>query len=109
MKFEVRLTKEANTDILRNMVWWAENHSARQAMDWEVAVRNQVKSLSVMPRRFGFAPENEKVEPELHQMLVGLGTRPTYRAIFTINDSTVFVLAVRRGAQDEFRPTTSGV
>ncbi len=105
MKFEVRLTREANADILRNMVWWAENHSASQALEWEVAIRKQVKSLSEMPARFGFAPENDKAKQDLHQMMVGLGSRPTYRAIFTIKDSTVFILAVRRGAQDEFRPT----
>ncbi len=104
MKFEVRLTREAHADILRNMAWWAENHSASQALDWEEAIRQQVKCLSEMPARFGFAPENDKVDQELHQMMVGLGARPTYRAIYTFKDSAVFILAVRRATQDEFRP-----
>lgn len=87
------------------MVWWAENHSASQAVAWEEAIRKQLSGLSEMPRRFGFAPENDKVDQELHQMMVGLGSRPSYRAIFTVEDLTVFILAVRRGAQDEFRPS----
>ena len=105
MKYEVRLTREAKADILRNMIWWAENHSASQALDWEETIRYQVQGLSEMPARFGFAPENDSASQALHQMMVGLGARPTYRAIYTIEDSTVFILAVRRGAQDEFRPS----
>ena len=54
-----------------------------------------------MPERFSVAPENEAFEYEIRQMLVGLGSRPGYRAIYTITDDRVIVLAVRRGAEDE--------
>ena len=86
MKYEVRLTREANADILRNMIWWAENHSASQALDWEETIRNQLNGLSEMPARFGFAPGNDNVPQALHQMVVGLGARPSYRVWLTIGN-----------------------
>jgi len=104
MKFDVRLSREARADILRNMVWWGEIHSPVQAIQWEAKVREQLKSLSEMPERLGFAAENENSTIELRQMMVGLGQRPTYRAIYTVTDAFVHILAVRRASQDEFVP-----
>jgi hypothetical protein len=37
-------------------------------------------------------------------MHYGVGSRPTHRAVFTIADDFVLVLAVRHGAQDQLRP-----
>ncbi|WP_146402658.1 hypothetical protein [Planctomycetes bacterium CA13] len=44
--------------------------------------------------------ENSKRSLELRQQPVGVGTRKTYRAIYTIQDNTVYVLTVRRSSQD---------
>jgi hypothetical protein len=41
---------------------------------------------------------------EIRDKLVGLGSRPGFRAVFTIKDDTVYVLTVRRLAQDVIRP-----
>jgi hypothetical protein len=38
--------------------------------------------------------ENSKFEFDIHQLLVGKGSRKTYRAIFTIKDSVVHILAL---------------
>lgn len=51
--------------------------------------------------------ENEEFDYEIRDKLVGLGIRSRYRAIFTIEDDEVFVLAVRAGEQD--RLTTDDV
>ena len=40
------------------------------------------------------------LDTELRDKLVGLGSRPSYRAVFTIRDDTVHVLTVRRGSQE---------
>jgi len=57
-----------------------------------------------MPEQHGVAPKNGKIPFEIRQMIVGLGTKPSYRAIYTIQDDEVLILAVRRGSRDEFTP-----
>ena len=55
-----------------------------------------------MPEMHGYAYENDEFDIELLQMRVGLGSRPSYRAIFTVQNGEVVVLAIRRGAEDTF-------
>jgi hypothetical protein len=38
----------------------------------------------MMPERFPLAPENGSVEVEIREMPIGVGSRPSYRAVFTI-------------------------
>jgi plasmid stabilization system protein ParE len=101
--FEVLISRRALEDIYRNMQWWAEHHSVLQAIEFEETVVRQIATLAEMPERFGFAYENNSFEFELRQMPVGLGNRPSFRAIYTVRNCEVVVLAVRRGAEDEFR------
>ena len=102
MNYRIEYTDRAEEDIFRNASWWAERHSLDQASEFLDVVRKQISTLADMPGRFGFAYENDKFEIEIRQMTVGLGPRPSYRAIYTIRDSEVVILAVRRGAQDEY-------
>ena len=66
--------------------------------------KNRVSSLSVSPVRCGLARENDQFDREIHQLPVGLGRHLTYRVLFTIRDSTVFVLTVRSNRQDDVEP-----
>ena len=104
MKFELVVTPRARADILRNAIWWAENHSPDQAIAWFDAMYDQLETLRVMPERFPLAPENDLVDVDLHEMPLGVGNRPSYRAIFTVKVSEVHVLTVRRGAQGKLTP-----
>ena len=99
MEFKVRVSPSAKSDIERNAFWWAEHHSLDQSLEWIQAIENQLADLKVMPTRHAVAPENDLFSVELRQKLVGLGARPSYRAVFIIKEDTVFVLAVRRGSQ----------
>lgn len=54
----------------------------------------------MMPERFPLAPENGLVEVEIREMPLGVGSRPSYRAVFTIKLLEVHVLTVRRASQD---------
>jgi len=102
MKYRIEYTSRAEDDILRNASWWAERYSLNQALEFLETVRQQISTLVDMPERFGFAVENDKFDIELRQMPVGLGNRPSYRAIYTIIDEElVIILSVRRGAQDD--------
>ena len=41
---------------------------------------------------------------DLREKLVGLGNQRGYRALFTIREQTVYVLAIHRAAQDIIHP-----
>jgi len=103
MIFEVINTATSEADILRNANWWAEHHSEPQAVVWVNKLRQQFRTLADMPERFSLAPENEQFDYDVRQMLVGLGKRPSYRAIYTIVDRRVIILTVRRGAEAPLR------
>lgn len=104
MIYQTEYTHQAENDILRNASWWAENHSLDQALEFDEIVRKQIATLAEMPERFGFAPEHEKSTIGLRQMMVGLGSRPSYRAIYTATDTVIHILAVRRASQSDFTP-----
>ncbi len=104
MKFHVSITPQARRDIDRNAEWWAEHHSVEEALRWSDAVYDQLASLAEFPHRNGISAENGEFPYEIRDKPLGLGSRPTYRAVFTIKNDTVHVLTVRRGTQAEVRP-----
>ncbi|MFN0196553.1 MAG: type II toxin-antitoxin system RelE/ParE family toxin [Planctomycetaceae bacterium] len=95
----------AAADIEANAGWWAANHSVEQAWRWFDTVYDQLKSLSNFPESHGLSFENDDFPYEIRDKLIGLGSHPSYRAVFTIRDVTVFVLTVRRASQDVLRPS----
>lgn len=102
MSFQLKVTAQARDDITRNASWWAENHSLDEALRWHDLVYEQLKEILDSPESYSLSEENDEFKYELREKLVGLGRRKTYRAIFTVIDSEVRILAVRRGAQDKF-------
>lgn len=104
MKFRVSILPQARRDIERNAEWWASRHSADQALRWSVAVYEQIEGFADAPEIHAFSIENSDFSYEIREKRVGLGARPRYRAIFTIKEDTVFVLAVRAAEQDRITP-----
>lgn len=100
MRFRVSIKETAHEDIQRNALWWAEHHSVEQAIRWKDAIYRQIRTLETMPKRHPLAPENSKFRYDIDEKPVGLGSRPSYRAIYTIVESEVHVLTVRRAEQD---------
>ncbi len=100
MKYELVIAARARADILRNAEWWAENHSPEQSILWFDAIYLQLENLRLMPERFPVASENDVGSVEIREMPLGIGSRPSYRAIFTIKQREVHVLTVRRASQD---------
>ena len=100
MTFQVIVGPIAKEDLSRNANWWANNHSVDQAVKWIDAVELQLQDLVLNPEGFGYAPENGLFSYPLHQMLVGMGKRRSYRAVYTIKPTEVHVLTIRRAAQD---------
>ncbi|MBM4090594.1 MAG: type II toxin-antitoxin system RelE/ParE family toxin [Planctomycetes bacterium] len=104
MPFRVILLPRAEADMEANAQWWATHHSIEQAAHWFEAIHDQLKSLERFPGSNGLSAENGDFPYEIRDKLLGSGPRPSYRAVFTIKDDTVYVLTVRRSAQDVIRP-----
>lgn len=69
-------------------------------MRWFDVIHEQLNSLAFLPESHSLSPENDDFPFGIRDKLVGLGSRPSYRAVFTIANDTVFVLSVRRADQD---------
>ena len=48
------------------------------------AIYEQLKSLAVLPESNGLSAESDDFPYEIRDKLLGLGSRPSYRAVFTI-------------------------
>ena len=94
MSFQLAITDEAHGDISRNASWWAAHHSYEQASRWKDAVYEQLETLRTFPERHPLAPENPEFPFDIREKPVGLGSRPSYRAVFTIQENLVLVLTV---------------
>lgn len=104
MNYRLNVTATARDDITRNAAWWAEHHSLDQALRWYDAIYEQLEMLLSFPESYAFSAENDGFRYELREKLIGVAHRKTYRAIFTIVEMEVRVLAVRRCSQDTFWP-----
>ena len=104
MTFWLNITQRARDDITRNADWWAKRHSLEQALAWYDAMYAQLDTLLTFPGRHPIAPENNQFPFEIREKPLGLGTHPSYRAIYTIVESEIRVLTVLRTAQETLRP-----
>ena len=104
MSYPVRVTPEANADIVRNANWWAEHHSIEQAGRWHAAVYGKIATLAEFPESHALAHENPDYSYDLREARFGLGSRPGYRILFTVLAGDVIVLAVNAAEQDWLRP-----
>lgn len=104
MRFQVRITGLAKRDIERNAQWWAQEHSVDQAELWFNMVHEQLQQLDLFPESNAVSVESDEFGIELRDKLIGLGSRRSYRAVFTIKGSTVYVLRVRRASEQRLHP-----
>lgn len=105
MTIRVIVLPQARGDIDRNADWWAKHHSVEQALNWSDTIYDQIEMLADLPESHALSAENGDFPYEIRDKLLGLGSRPSYRGVFTIQDDTVFVLTVRRSAQGMVRPS----
>ena len=84
MTFRVIILPQAHRDIDRNADWWADHHSVEQAVRWSDKVYDQISTLASFPESNGLSSENDGFPYAIRDKVVGLGSRPGYRAVFTI-------------------------
>jgi len=103
MTIKLEITERACSDIERNAIWWAQNHSLDQAVSWQTAVYDQLEGILLMPESYPLISEAHSIGEPLRQKAVGLG-RGGYRAVFRITKEAVQVLTIRRGAEADLTP-----
>ena len=109
MSYRVTIVPAAMEDIVRNAKWWAENRSSEQAIRWYDHALSSIESLATSAARHAASRENDDFPYEIRDLLFGLGSKPSYRAVFTIRENVVYVLTVQRSTQDAIRPEDVGI
>lgn len=106
MTYEVIILPRARQEMLENTVWWKENRSGAEATEWLAGMEVALSSLAELPHRCPFARENAAFSMDVRHLLFGIGSKPTHRAIFTIDDENAAVLvhAIRHIAQATLGP-----
>ena len=90
-RYEVIFEESAQADVRDSYDWGCRAWGRKQAQQWVRELRIAVsRQLSLLPRGFPVAPENDEFSEEIRQMLLG-----RYRVLFTIRKRKVHVLHVR--------------
>jgi plasmid stabilization system protein ParE len=90
-KFGIRYNPEALSDLSDSFEWGVQFWGAEAARKWYNEVDVLIESrLSSMPGSCPLAPENDDLDIEVRQLILG-----RYRILFTIEDDLVRVLYIR--------------
>ena len=96
--YALRYRPRARRDIDIESVRLAELEGDEIALDWVDKLQEAIGSLSVWPRRFALAPEEELIERRVRVMLFRRTPGgPTWRVFYTVEDADEdgFVVRVR--------------
>jgi plasmid stabilization system protein ParE len=90
-RYDVVFEESAQADVRGSYDWGSRVWGKKEARRWVRELRTSVlRQLSLMPRGFPLAAENEEFSEEIRQMTVG-----RYRVLFTVKRRKVHVLHVR--------------
>jgi len=108
MTLQVKLLPRARLQLYDSALWWAENRSTKQAVQWLDGFDKALQVLGQNAQRWPLAPECDGMPFEIREMNYGQGTRKTHRAVFEIRQHEVLVYAIRHLAQDALTPDDFG-
>ncbi|NEP00956.1 MAG: type II toxin-antitoxin system RelE/ParE family toxin [Symploca sp. SIO2E9] len=97
MTFQVEITPIAEAQIEQAYQWYRERNP-QFADSWFRGLMNAIATLQKKPRRCTLAVEHEIFPEELRQLIYGK-SKNIYRVLFTIRETTVYVLYLRHSAQ----------
>jgi plasmid stabilization system protein ParE len=90
-RYAVVVEETAQADLRASYDWGCLVWGKREAQRWIRELRTAMsKQLSIVPKGFPLAPEDDEFSEEIRQMIVG-----HYRVLFTIKKHKVHVLHVR--------------
>ena len=102
MTFRVEITSEAERDADAILEWLLSHHAGVTGMHWFEALEDSIASLAEFPRRCTLAPESKMFAKEVRHLLYGRKPH-TYRVLFTIEGSSVYVLHIRHGRREPLK------
>jgi plasmid stabilization system protein ParE len=97
MAFLVEITPIAEAQIEQTYQWYRERNP-EFADRWFRSLMNAIATLQEKPLRCALSIEHEVFSEEVRQLLHGKA-KNIYRVLFTIRESTVYVLYVRHSSQ----------
>jgi plasmid stabilization system protein ParE len=90
-RYHVSFELTAQADLRGSYEWGCHVWGKREAQRWVRELRTAIlKQLSLIPKGFPLAPEDDEFSEEIRQMIVG-----RYRVLFTIRKHKVHVLHIR--------------
>jgi len=90
-RYAIVFEKSAQADVRGSYDWGCRVWGKREAQRWVRELRAAVsQQLSLMPKGFPHAPEDDEFSEDIRQMIVG-----RYRVLFTIRKDKVHVLHIR--------------
>jgi plasmid stabilization system protein ParE len=90
-RYDVIFEESAQTDVRGSYDWGCRVWGKKEAQQWVRELQRSVlRQLSLVPKGFPLAPENDEFSEEIRQMIVG-----RYRVLFLIKKRKVHVLHVR--------------
>lgn len=101
MKYQVVITEPAEVQLIETFEWWSSNRSKEQAIRWYNGFLDAMKTLSDSPVSHPIIPEAGKFPIELRELYFGLGSRPSHRAVYSIQPDRIVIYAIRHLAQDQ--------
>ena len=84
MKFRIVVLPQAQEDLLRNAEWWAKHQSSDKAAEWLDVVQEQLETIVNFTESHPISQESAEFPYPIRDRRVGLGPRPAFRAVFTI-------------------------
>ncbi len=97
MAWIVEITPVAEAQILEAYNWY-EERNPEFADSWFRGLMNTIATLQEKPLRCNLAIEHEIFPEQVRQLLYGK-SKNIYRVLFTIRDTTVYILYVRHSSQ----------
>ena len=99
--YDLIITPFAGENIIEAFKWY-QHANPVYATKWKRGLEEKILSLEIFPESHSLAPENSEFEEEIRQLLYGKAN--PWRILFTIIDTKVYVLHVRHGQRDYWRP-----
>jgi plasmid stabilization system protein ParE len=90
-RYAVVFEQSAQADVRNSYDWGCRVWGRKEADQWARQLRTAVsKQLSLVPKGFPLAPEDDEFSEEIRHMIVG-----RYRVLFTVRRGKVHVLHIR--------------
>ena len=84
-------------DLVSILGWLEQEVPLEKVKEWYTCLKEQIESLSQIPKRCPLAPENGLWGKKEIRQLLFLNYPSTYRVLFTVKGNTLQILNIRHG------------